>query len=176
MVASTAVWDAFAGLLSYPGNNVERLRGEWCEHVVARFPTLRDQLTPLVELARERGEGECEELYTRTFDGNAERALELGWHLHGENYARGVLLVRLRTLLRDAQLDEGGELPDHVSNVLRLLGRVDETMAGALAEHVLVPGLDKLVERFTDTGNPYRAALVALRSALATDRETRAKS
>lgn len=176
MVARSEVWDAFAGLLSYPAGNVERLRGEWCERVVAEFPALQPGLAPLVALARDRGEGECEELYTRTFDGSAERALELGWHLHGENYARGVLLVRLRSLLRSAQLDEGGELPDHISNVLRLLGRVDETTANALVQHVLAPGLDKLVERFADAGNPYRPALTALRSALDSDREMRTAS
>ena len=176
MVAHAEVWDAFAGLLSYPAGNADRVRGEWRERVVAQFPTLQSELAPLADLARERGEGECEELYTRTFDGSAERALELGWHIHGENYARGVLLVRLRSMLRTAQLDEGGELPDHVSNVLRLLGRVDETTASALVQHVLLPGLDKLVERFSDSANPYQPALVALRRALASEREMRSAS
>ncbi|MFN0007122.1 MAG: nitrate reductase molybdenum cofactor assembly chaperone [Planctomycetota bacterium] len=167
MQVSAEVWEAFADLLSYPAGNVERLQSESAPRVIARFPALSPEIAPLVALARERGEGECEELYTRTFDGSAERALELGWHLHGENYARGVLLVRLRAMLRTAQLDEQGELPDHVSNVLRLLGRVDGLTARALIEHVLAPGLDKLVERFTDADNPYRPALVALRRALA---------
>lgn len=168
------VWDAFAGLLGYPGGRGERLTSEWTPRLVARFPGLEGELAPLVELASRLGEGECEELYTRTFDGSSERALELGWHLHGENYARGVLLVRLRALLRQAGLDEGGELPDHVSNVLRLLGRVDETMARALVDNVLAPALDKALEGFdggakaerAETDNPYRKVLAALREAL----------
>jgi nitrate reductase molybdenum cofactor assembly chaperone NarJ/NarW len=172
------VWDAFAGLLGYPGGRSDRLLREWTPRVVASFPQLESELATLVELASRGGEGECEELYTRTFDGSSERALELGWHLHGENYARGVLLVRLRALLRQAGIDEGGELPDHVSNVLRLLGRVDETTARALVDNVLAPALDKALAGFDggaaegakdgprETGNPYRGVLVALREAL----------
>jgi nitrate reductase assembly molybdenum cofactor insertion protein NarJ len=172
------VWDAFAGMLGYPGGHAETLVEQWAPLVSARFPKLVGELAPLVSLASSRGEGECEELYTRTFDGSAERALELGWHLHGENYARGVLLVRLRAMLREARLDEGGELPDHVSNVLRLLGRADDVAARALIENVLAPALDKAIDGFApkeaagragerpDEPNPYHRVLLALREAL----------
>lgn len=166
MQVATEVWNAFAGLLSYPSGNAVRLTNEWAPCVVARFPSLEPEITPLLEFVAQHGEAEVEELFTRTFDGNGERALELGWHLHGENYARGVLLVRLRALLRKAALDEGAELPDHVSNVLRLLGRVDGTTARALVEHVLTPSLDKVIVGFGDDGNPYKHTLAALRSAL----------
>jgi nitrate reductase assembly molybdenum cofactor insertion protein NarJ len=166
MTADCATWDAFAGLLSYPGGNVARVRDEWAPCVIERWPDLAPELTPLLAHALEHSEGECEELFTRTFDGSAERALELGWHLHGENYARGVLLVRLRAALRQYAVDEGVELPDHVSNVLRLLGRVDAVTASALRNHVLVPALDKVIAGFADEENPYKHTLIALRSAL----------
>jgi nitrate reductase delta subunit len=166
MHADTATWDAFAGLFAYPGGQRERLRGEWGPRVLTRFPELEPALTPLLELVEQRGEGECEELFTRTFDGSAERALELGWHLHGENYARGALLVRLRAMLRANELDEGSELPDHVSNVLRLIGRVDATTSRALQEQVLAPALDKVLVGCGEDDNPYKHALAGLREAL----------
>lgn len=167
MAAETTTWDAFAGLLSYPGGNVARVRDEWAPCVMNRWPDLAPEVEPLLAHARQHTEGECEELFTRTFDGSAERALELGWHLHGENYARGVLLVRLRASLRQNGVEEGTELPDHVSNVLRLLGRVDEVTASALQNQVLVPALDKVIAGFAEDDNPYKHTLQALRSALA---------
>jgi nitrate reductase delta subunit len=166
MTTSTGVWDAFAGLLSYPAGHGERVQSEWVPSIVAQFPALALEIAPLLAHTSSAVEGELEELFTRTFDGNAERALELGWHLHGENYARGVLLVRLRKMLRDQALDEGGELPDHVSNVLRLLGRVDAVTARALTGQVLVPALEKVLAGFGEEDNPYRHALVALKRAL----------
>lgn len=168
MHPETCDWDSFAGLLTYPGGNLARLRAEWAPTVGLRWPELAEELQPLVDALGARDEGELEELFTRTFDGNAERALELGWHLHGENYARGVLLVRLRALLRAHALDEGSELPDHVSNVLRLLGRVDGVTARALTDNVLAPALDKLLAGFGEDDNPYRPALAGLRRALGT--------
>jgi nitrate reductase delta subunit len=166
MQDDSATWDAFAGLLSYPGGNVARVRDEWAPRVVERWPDLAPEIAPLLAQARDHSEGECEELFTRTFDGSAERALELGWHLHGENYARGVLLVRLRAMLRQSAVDEGVELPDHVSNVLRLLGRVDAVTASALMSSVLAPALDKVLAGFEGDDNPYKHALLALRTAL----------
>jgi nitrate reductase delta subunit len=166
MRAVAGDWDAFAGLFSYPAGNAARVQREWAPRVLERWPALAPSLAPLVDHLARHGEGDCEELFTRTFDGCAERALELGWHIHGENYARGVLLVRLRGLMRAAALDEQGELPDHLANVLRLLGRVDATTARALVEFLLAPGLEKLVEGFGDGANPYREALAGLRRAL----------
>lgn len=173
MSANETTWDAFAGVLSYPGGNVSRLRDEWVPCVIERWPDLAPELEPLLAQARDHSEGECEELFTRTFDGSAERALELGWHLHGENYARGVLLVRMRAMLRQNGVEEGSELPDHVSNVLRLLGRVDAVTADALQNSVLIPALDKVVAGFAEEDNPYRHALKALRTALGDTDTTR---
>jgi nitrate reductase assembly molybdenum cofactor insertion protein NarJ len=77
-----------------------------------------------------------------------------------------VLMVRLRAMLRQNAVDEGVELPDHVSNVLRLLGRVDAVTGSALQSSVLIPALEKVVAGFADEDNPYKHTLQALRSAL----------
>ena len=37
---------------------------------------------------------QIQELYTRTFDINPVCTLEIGWHIFGEDYARGALLVK----------------------------------------------------------------------------------
>ena len=64
---------------------------------------------------------ELEETYARTFDINPACALEVGWHLFGEEYARGLFLVRLRGEMREHGVEESSELPDHITHVLALI-------------------------------------------------------
>ena len=47
--------------------------------------------------------------------------LEVGWHLFGEEYTRGLFLVRLRGEMRDRGIEESSELPDHVAHVLAVV-------------------------------------------------------
>ena len=48
------------------------------------------------EYAEQHTLAELEEVFTQTFDINPLSALEVGWHLFGEEYARGMFLVRMR--------------------------------------------------------------------------------
>ena len=74
-----------------------------------------------------------QELYVQTFEFNPACTLELGWHLFGENYERGEFLVRMRDLLRRHGIAESTELPDHLTHVLALVGRLDHEEAAELA-------------------------------------------
>jgi nitrate reductase assembly molybdenum cofactor insertion protein NarJ len=157
MRRSTAHYDAWAGLLAYPDERgIDAARGGLAHLRAAGAPHARE----LAALAAflERAPGEREELYTRTFDGCDDRALELGWHLHGENYARGALLVRFRQLLQELELIEHGELPDHLGVVLGVLGRLDAERADALARGVVLPAVRRLSENL-DAANPYRCVI-----------------
>jgi len=64
---------------------------------------------------------ELQERYTQTFDLTGDTTLELGWHLFGEQYARGIYLSKLRGMLADHHIDEAGCLPDHLIHALHLL-------------------------------------------------------
>ncbi len=165
MVDATLI-EVWADLLRYPAEGGgERIRRRITELSTAA-PDLEPDLRPLCEYAESRGDSELEEVFTKTFDSNAERALELGWHLHGENYARGAFMVRMRSLLREHGVEERGELPDHVSHVLPVLARAPEDMAAALARGVVSPALDKIAEGFADETNPYYGVITSLRKYL----------
>lgn len=167
MHSAQQLHDAWAGLLAYPD---ERGSG-----FVARSLYLldsggvagADRLEPFRQFLASHEVCEREELFARTFDGSDTRALEVGWHLHGENYARGALMVRLRQLLAELDLFETGELPDHIGVVLGLVGRLDDDRGGALARSLLLPALAKLLEGFEDTTNPYGSVLTGMRGFLA---------
>lgn len=157
-----SVYGAWADLLRYPGEGNAGRIGERIEQISSSAPDLMPELEGLRSFSVDRPETELEELFSRTFDSNAERALELGWHLHGETYARGAFMVRMRAMLRDHGISESSELPDHISHVLCLLARSDEVLSRALAQGVLSPALAKIVAGFGETDNPYLGVMRAL--------------
>ena len=166
MPTHDAVLQAFQELFSYPAGRVQRL-AETCVPLLRRtLPNATRQLEPLATLIDQGAEGELEELFTRTFDNNAERALELGWHLWGESYARGAFLVRMRALLREHTLAESQELPDHLGHVLGVIACARAELAGALTNSVVLPALAKILAGFEGEKNPYGAALHGLRDYL----------
>lgn len=95
-----------------------------------------------------------EELYVRTFDMNPPSTLDLGWQLFGEEYNRGLFLVRLRTLLHEFGLAETSELPDHLTHVLAVLARMDEEAAEDFAAACIIPAMQKVLDA-VPKDNPY---------------------
>ncbi len=156
------IYDAWAACLAYPDPDGAACARAGMALLLGLEVEGREELTLLGALLAETDHGVREEVYTRTFDGSDTCALELGWHLHGENYARGALLVRLRKLLREQGLFSGRELPDHLGVLLGLLGRLDRETADALAHGVVLPALERLVEGFGDEPNPYRGVVIGI--------------
>ena len=91
-----AIYDHLAGLLAYPGEDY-RNRVAACVRALEREHFEADALLAVVArcIADMRLEA-LEEQYIQSFDMNTKGALEVGWHLFGENYDRGVFLVKMR--------------------------------------------------------------------------------
>ena len=159
---ATSVYEAWSELFRYPvDGGRERVRSS-IEEIAEAAPELEGGLRSMREFAASHPETELEEVFTRTFDSNAERALELGWHLHGENYARGAFMVRMRQALREFGIEERAELPDHLSHVLPLLGRAGDDLATELARDVVLPALRKIAAGFGEGDNPYQGVVTSL--------------
>lgn len=105
---------------------------------------------------------ELEELYTRTFDINPQCALEVGWHLFGEDYARGTLLVRLRGELRDRGLRESAELPDHIVHVLAVVAAMEPWEGQRLVHACVLPAATKMHAALQKASSPYRHVIDCL--------------
>ena len=162
----TSAFDALAELLEYPREgNAARVRA-LTDCVASTLPEAGADLEPLARFAEASTLGEAEELYVRTFDANAERALEVGWQVFGEQYERGAFLVDLRGRMRDLGVAETTELPDHLTQVLRLLGRMDEADARTLVDRAVERSLVR-VRASLDDDNPYRGAIDAVSRAVA---------
>lgn len=103
---------------------------------------------------------EVQELFTRTFDVQAITTLGVGYVMFGDDYKRGELLVNLSRELRDASIDPGTELPDHLPNVLRLMARwQDRDLAAEFAAEILRPALERMIDEFEPRRIDQRNAL-----------------
>ncbi|MEE8418032.1 MAG: molecular chaperone TorD family protein, partial [candidate division Zixibacteria bacterium] len=115
------VYQALGSLLVYPDVNLK-------ESVAGCVKTLKENGSAAVPLIEEFSNyvqtatvADMQEIYTQTFEFNKERALEVGWHLFGERYERGTFIVKMRQTLRELNLAESTELPDHLTHVLAAL-------------------------------------------------------
>ncbi|MFT5288675.1 MAG: nitrate reductase assembly molybdenum cofactor insertion protein NarJ [Planctomycetota bacterium] len=165
-MVSASILQSYASVLSYPaGRGLDSVRTS-IEDIVSERPSLGNSLGGLLQFIEEHPEKDLEEIFTTTFDSNTERALEVGWHIHGENYARGVFMARMRGLLRELGIEESSELPDHISHVLLVLAKAKPELSAALAGGVVVQALGKIVEGFPNSDNPYREVIAGLKAFL----------
>ncbi len=109
---------------------------------------------------------EIEEAFTQTFDINPLSALEVGWHLFGEEYARGMFLVRMREELRKYGLAESAELPDHLSHVLAIVSVMPEAEATRFVRACVQPAVEKMNEALSTRDTPYRHVMSCLANVL----------
>ena len=159
------LYHALAALLTYPEENYR----QGVEAATSLGPTeCRELLAQFVDSINGLQIWELQELFTRTFDMNPVCSLELGWHLFGENYERGLLLVRMREELRRFEIQESTELPDHLTHVLELLGRMDHARAEDFAAACVLPALSKMITAVDSKGNAYQPVLLAIQAFLRT--------
>jgi len=163
------VLEAFADLLSYPATDPVPAARRCREMVGARGSARHlDRFVARAEAARPH---EMEEVYSSTFDLDPACAPYVGHHLCGEGPKRGVFMARLADVYRQDGFEggtAGGELPDHVSVILRYLSAVPAGPSRqALLRDGLVPALDKMLEAPLDPDNVYRSVLAALREEVA---------
>lgn len=109
---------------------------------------------------------EFQELFTRTFDLSPACSLEVGWHLYGEDYARGAFMVSMREQLRRFSVAENGELPDHLTHVLLLVAAMDANERAKFIATYVLPSVRKMVSAMADTDNPYKGVITAVEGVL----------
>jgi nitrate reductase delta subunit len=103
------------------------------------------------------------ELYTRTFDLEPVCYPYVGYQLFGDGNHRGMFLAGLIEYYQIYDFSSGKELPDRLSVMLRFLARDDDKEEREeLLSFCILPALRKLVQRFSEEGNPYRDLLKAI--------------
>ena len=158
----TEAYEKLADLLEYPNEG-------WAARVESahRITTDSDAFTQFIAAIAECSLYDLQELYTRTFDLNPVCALEVGYHLFGENYKRGQFLANLRETEMPFALDQEHQLPDYLPVLLRLLTKLaEEELRASLIGECLIPALDKMIASLKEHENPYRFLLETVQAAL----------
>jgi nitrate reductase molybdenum cofactor assembly chaperone len=153
-------WNEIARLFEYPGpdyyDRIRECRQQFSDVEIQEFATQVEALSP----------AELEETYTRVFDLNPDATLDIGWHLFGEDYARGEFLVHLRQKAREYGVPETTELPDHLTRVLPLLARMPEEEAAEFVSKFILPALAKIAKTLAGSASPYSKLIAALQQML----------
>lgn len=160
------VYDRFAELFSYPDQTWLAVLGETAVALEDCFPQASELLGRLATAYYGYDTGQVEEAYAATFDMSPRCTLDLGWHLFGEAYGRGALLVQIGARLRKHGIEKSGELADHLPNVIRLLGRLDDGDASMLVSTSIRPALNVIHQNLSRDENAYQNLIGALMAVL----------
>jgi nitrate reductase delta subunit len=150
-----------ARLVMYPGRTLQEDIEE-CEVAVSAMDSaLGAGIRKFRDRTAGMSLGQLEEIYIQTFDMNPTCTLDLGWQLFGEDYNRGLFLVKVRQEMKRLGIAESHELPDHLTNVLLVLSRMERDQAEDFACSCVLPALDK-TRNAVNESCPYRQLMDAV--------------
>lgn len=142
-------YELIAGLFEYPDPGFPVTVGKIQALLDDRYPTAGEMLRPFAQFVSDASLLETEELFVRSFDVQSITTLDLGYVLFGDDYKRGELLVNLNREHKMVKNDCRNELSDHLSNVLRLLPKMqDKEIVVELVEKMLAPAVKKMIREF----------------------------
>jgi nitrate reductase molybdenum cofactor assembly chaperone len=161
----TRIYEALAELLEYPSLKLDI---ESCSTLISNEPAnVTNSFAEFRASVAGLSLNELQEVYTRTFDLSPVCALDIGYHLFGENYKRGVFLANLRETEAPFDLGQEHQLPDYLPVLLRLLTTLDdEELRSALIVDCMIPALEKMLKTLGEGENPYRHLIAAVNTKL----------
>ena len=166
-ITKQSIHEILADLLDYPDACWPSLIESCGELVADEMPAASDAFTNFRKGVITLSLSELQELYTRTFDLSPVCALDIGYHLFGENYKRGVFLANLSETEAPFDLGQEHQLPDYLPVLLRLLPRLDdEELRASLISECMIPALEKMLKTLSEGENPYRHLIEVVRGQL----------
>ena len=160
------VLEQLARLLRYPDRHTIQAAETLYVILQHEIPLAAKSIAGFGERCERATPEELEEIYTQTFEINSKCAPEIGWHLFGEEFTRGMLLVRMREELERYNIRETTELPDHISHVLALVAAMPREEADRFVPACVVPAVRKMVASAERMGSPYLHVLRCLEEVL----------
>ncbi len=116
------------------------------------------------DFARRQSLETLEELYTKTFDTNAETTLYFGHHLFGETQKRSSFMVKLQDAYISCNFSSGAELADHLCTLLQFLSVTsDAEFAIPLIDERILPSLQQIEKPLRENKNGYAPVMEALK-------------
>jgi nitrate reductase assembly molybdenum cofactor insertion protein NarJ len=149
-------YEQLAALFEYPQQDYPARVNGVHQLLEGRYPLAAAELDAFANALPSDGEtlsadalDEMQEIFTRSFDVQSITTLGVGYIMFGDDYKRGELLVNLNREHREAGIDCGSELPDHLPNVLRLIARwQNRELAAEFVEEILYPAVERTIFEF----------------------------
>ena len=142
-------YSGLADLFSYPDTGFAQKVQKVQAFLDDECGEAADNLREFTNFASQASLLELEEVYTRSFDVQAVTTLDIGYVMWGDDYKRGELLVKLNGEHKEAGVDCGNELPDHLPNVLRLLDAMQKPeLRDELVRMIVAPALRRIIGEF----------------------------
>lgn len=157
----------FAALLRYPDDEVID-HATVCAAQLARYsPAARESLEPFRQFLANHDPAHIEEAFTGTFDLQAACHPYIGYQLCGESQQRTFFMLKLQEVYRCHGFAPDGDLPDHLSEVLRFIGSIAaQDCRRELIRDGVLPALENMIRGVATGSAPYLALLKALQSFL----------
>jgi nitrate reductase delta subunit len=166
-ITMKSIYERLADLLDYPVANWQSRCDECKDSRTSEGESCVSQFGLFASETERLSLSELQELYTRTFDLNPVCTLDIGYHLFGENYKRGVFLASLRETEAPFDLGQEHQLPDYLPVLLRLLTKLDDQeLRASLMVECLLPALSKMHKALGDGENPYRHLVQTVQAVL----------
>ena len=166
MRSRTEVLDELGALIGYPKADLGPRVRACLTGLAAISPAAASDLASFGDAIAGMSLAQLQEHYTESFDLTPTCALDVGWHLFGDAHKRGPFMAALREDLRRAEVPETAELPDHLTHVLRLLGREAPPRAAVLAA-TIAPAIERVHGVLARRDSPYRHLLSAVAAVVA---------
>jgi nitrate reductase delta subunit len=167
MTRDPAVLRAIAGLFDYPHAELAVRAAGCAEGVAEAHPRAAGRLARFATWALASGDAAVEEAYTAAFDLAPLASPYVGDQLFGATRERSFLLSGLAALRRDAGVEPGAELADHVAEVLRLAAApIPDDVREDLVRDGLVPALTKMHAALEAARHPWADVVAAALDAL----------
>lgn len=135
-------------LFDYPEDNYNDVVAEAIASLSGDYPEAKKELEMFSELLPKQI-FEIQELYSKSFEVQAVTSLDVGYVLYGDDYQRGVVLVKLNEEHAKLHNDCGRELGDFLPNLLRLLPKLeDEEVRTEMVTMLMAPAVEKMINEF----------------------------
>ena len=138
----------FAAMLDYPNTELPATAATCASMLAAERSEAARLVDAFAAYTASTPLSQIEEAYTGVFDLDPKCALYIGYHLFGESYKRSVFLLGLNERFAAQRYTPAGEVPDHLTIVLRCLAHAtDEDLAQELIADAVLPALDRMTGR-----------------------------
>jgi nitrate reductase delta subunit len=148
-------------LYTYPDESWRRRLAVCTDEAGDHSDAVYEPMRALFDWVSQITDHRLQEAYTSTFDLSPSCTLEVGWHLFGEDYNRGGFMARLRDQYMEYEVEETIELPDHLTNVLPLLVRMEHDKSASLCNEIVLPSLASMRDTLEKEASPFEPLLAA---------------